>query len=198
MVTSETSTYEVIHAIVDRAVFKATEKQMSPQHQQLIAIIESGRHLLIGAKALAAHMEQRFTKDTDYLVGRRVFQRVRKWLIEQGIEFKDGGEAVLIEPLAIDVLDANNHPVLKEILKKETGIPSIEALAVMKYVAILGMTRSPQKRYQDISDFVGLVSLERFRADAFLAYLVDRYEEQRPQAAEVIEKIKRGERHIVI
>lgn len=191
------STYDRVHALVDRLVAAAAEKELSPQHKQLVALIESERHLLIGAKALATHMEQRFTQDTDYLVSRRSFDRVRKWLREQKVDHRDEGDALLIGPLAIDVIDADAHPVPKEVLKHETGIPSSEALAAMKYAAIVSETRDQRKRYSDISDLVGLVTLSKFDVGRFLAFLVERFEEQRPQAGELVERIRRGERGIV-
>lgn len=193
-----TSTYDRVHAVVDHLVAAAAEKAMTPQHRELIGLIESERHVLIEAKALATHMEQRFTQDTDYLVGHRVFQRVRKWLRDRKIEYQDEGEALLSRQLAIDVVDADHHPILKEVLKHETGIPSREALAATKYAAIVSDTRDQRKRYSDISDIVGLVTLPQFSTETFLSFLVDRFEEQRPKAAELIEKIRRGDRDIRI
>lgn len=182
---------------MDRLVAAAAEKELSPQHRQLVALIESERHLLIGAKALATHMEQRFTQDTDYLVSRRGFERVRKWLTDQQIDHRDEGDALLIRALAIDVVDADWHPVLKEVLKHETGIPSSEALAALKYAAIVNKSRDQRKRHSDISDLVGLVTLPKFDVARFLAFLVERCEQQGPQLGELVERIRRGERGIV-
>ncbi|GMU21039.1 MAG: hypothetical protein AMXMBFR13_11340 [Phycisphaerae bacterium] len=78
------STYDRIHAVVDSLLVATAEKQQMNEHRQLVTMIEARRHLLVGAKALTAYMEQRFTKDTDYVVGRRDFARIRKWFKEQG------------------------------------------------------------------------------------------------------------------
>jgi hypothetical protein len=194
----QTSTYDRVQSVLDQVVSAAAEKEMTLQHRKLIFIIEADRHLLIGAKALAAHMDQRFTKDTEYLVNRSTYQKVRKWLHEENVEHNDLSESLLIESLAIDVLDADDHPVLKKILQSETGIPSAEALAAMKCIAIISDTRNQRKRYLDLSDFVGLVTLQGFRIERLLEYFVDRFEKQRPRVAEVIGKIRRGDRDIVI
>lgn len=161
-------------------------------------MIEARRHLLVGAKALTAYMEQRFTKDTDYVVGRRDFARIRKWFREQGIAHEDRGEVIQSEALAIDVIDGHFHPVLKEILKQESGLPSAEALAATKYVAFVSDTREQRKKYQHIADFAGLVTLDGFDVNKFLAFLVDRHAEQRGQARELIDRIRRNEFPITI
>ena len=187
------STYDRVHAVIDRMVRAAEQKTRMDKHRELVALIEADRHLLIGAKAVAAHIEQRFTKDTDYMVDRKQFQQVRKWLTEQGIEFQDGGPVLRCEALGIDVVNASSHPVLKEILQHETGLPSPEALAAAKYVSIVSGTREPRRAIQDASDFVGLVTLGQFQDARFLGYLVDRFEEQRPHAVELLARIRRGE-----
>ena len=63
--TPDTSAYQRIHAIVNRRMAAAREKEQTDEHLRLVELIESDRHLLVGAKALAAHIEQRFTDDTD-------------------------------------------------------------------------------------------------------------------------------------
>jgi 6-phosphogluconate dehydrogenase len=194
MVSNPTvSTYDRVHAIIDPMVRAAEQKTRMGKHRELVALIEADRHLLIGAKAMAAHIEQRFTKDTDYMVDRKQFQHVRKWLTEQGIKFEDVGPALRCESLGIDVVNASSHSVRKEILRQETGLPSPEALAAAKYVSIVSGTREPRRAIQDASDFVGLVTLEQFQDARFLGYLVDRFEEQRPHAVELLARIRRGE-----
>ena len=63
-------------------------------------------------------------------------------------------------------------------------------------VAVVSGTRGQQKTHFDIGDFIGLVNLDGFEVERFLEYLVDRYEEQRPHAQEVIDQIKRGDSQI--
>ena len=176
----------------------AHEKEKMDEHLKLVEMIESDRHLLVGAKALAAYVEQRFTDDTDYVVGRGSFQKVRGWLKRQNIEHEDSGEAIRSKALGIDVIDASNNPVLQEILKRENGIPSPEALAATKYITIVSGTRGQRKVHQDISDLIGLVTLDAFDVEIFLGYLVERYEEQRQHARDLIDRIKRGESPITI
>ena len=163
------------------------------KHLQLVEMIESDRYLVLGAKAMATYVKQRFTEDTDYLVGHRAFGRIRKWLVDAGIPFDDEGEAIRVEQLGIDVIDAANNPVLKEMLNRETGVPSVEVLAASKYVAIISGTRGQQRVHFDIGDFIGLVCLDGFDSEKFLSCLVDRYAEQRSHASEIIARIRRGE-----
>jgi hypothetical protein len=196
--TSRTSTYDQVNAIVEKVVAAAAERERMPEHVKLVEIIESERHLLVGARALAVHIEQRFTKDTDYVVGNRVFQKVRRWLQREEIPHDDLGGALLCKSLGIDVINAGSNPVLKEILKHETGTGSPEALAATKYVAIVSGTRGQQKLHFDIGDLIGLATLGEFDVEKFLGYLVERYEERRPHARELIDKIKRGEGPIAI
>ena len=173
-------------------------KRNTPQHAELVGLIEADRHLLVGARAMAVYVEQRFTEDTDYLVGHKTFQKIRRWFKQQGVEHEDTGKAIRSTTLGLDIIDASNNPVLVEILKRENGVPSREALAVSKYVAMVSGTRQQWKLHHDIADFIRLVGLESFDVGRFLGYLVERYEEQRAHAEELIGKILRGEGPIVI
>jgi hypothetical protein len=195
--TSDSSAYHRIHAVIDGLISASNEKQKMAEHLELVALIESDRHLLVGAKALAAYLKQRFTEDTDYVVGHSSFQRVRKWMKKRSIPHEDTGEAIRSEKLGIDVIDAANNPVLLEILKRESGLPSPEALAATKYLAIVSGTREPQRVHFDIGDFMGLVGLEGFDVAKLLGFLVDRYEQQRPHVRDLIAKIKAGESRII-
>lgn len=185
--------YERIQSIIEGRLAAVREKEHMSKHLQLVELIESDRYLVLGAKAMATYVKQRFTEDTDYLVGHRAFGRIRKWLADAGIPFDDEGEAIRVEHLGIDVIDAANNPVLKEMLNRETGVPSVEALAASKYVAIVSGTRGQQRMHFDIGDFIGLVCLDGFDVEKFLGCLVDRYVEQRPHASEIIDRIRRGE-----
>ncbi len=194
----ETSSYQRIHAVLDGLVSAARKKEKMDEHLKLVGLIEADRHLLVGAKALAVYIEQRFTKDTDYVVGHRTYQKVRKWLKKEDVVHDDSGETIRAEVLGLDIIDASHNPVLTEILKRESGIPSPEALAATKYIAIVSGTRERRKVYQDIADLVGLVTLDGFDVGKLLGYLVDRYEEQRTRVQALIDKIQRGESPIVI
>jgi len=194
----DSSAYRSVNALVDEVVSRARARERMDEHLKLVEIIESGRHLLVGAKALATYMKQRFTEDTDYIVAHRTFLNVRRWLKQAGVAYEDHGGLVRSESLGIDVIDAGPNPVFKEILRRETGVPSQEALAATKYVAMVSGTREMRKFYQDVSDFVGLVNLEGFDVDRFLGFLVERYEEQRSHARELIDRIRRGESPLTI
>jgi hypothetical protein len=182
-----------MQAIIDRLILAVREREQLEEHQKLITLIESDRHLLIDTKALSRYLKPRFTEDTDYLVGHNMFLKVRKWFQENKIQHQDLGEAIQSKAVGIDVIDSGTNPVLKEILKHETGVPSPEALAATKYISIVSETRDRQKMHFDIGDFMGLVCLDGFDMKRFLGFLVDRYEEQRGHAEEIIDKIKKGE-----
>ena len=168
------------------------------KHREFVALLESDRHLLVGAKALATYVEQRFTKDTDYVVEHKVFLRARKWLKEQNVEHNDHGQVIQSEEIGIDIIDAGSNPVLKEILRQENGIPTPEALAATKYITIVSGARSQEKLHFDLGDFIKLAKLAGFDVEKFVAYLVDRYEEQQPHARALIDRIQRGDTPITI
>lgn len=194
----EASSYDRIHQIIDGLIAAADAKENMDEHRKLVEMIEADRHLLVGAKAMAAYVKQRFTHDTDYVVGKRMFRRIHRWLDQQRIPYQHSGETLRAETIGIDVIDASNHPVLEEILKRESGVPSPEALAATKDIAIVSGTRGQRQIHFDIGDLVGLVTLEGFDERKFLQYLVDRYEERRAHARELIEKIRRGDSPITI
>ena len=60
--TSNTSTFDRVHGIIEKLESAALEKLEMEKHREFVALIESDRHLLVGAKALATYVEQRFTK----------------------------------------------------------------------------------------------------------------------------------------
>jgi hypothetical protein len=196
--SSRVSTYDRINAMVKQLQAAVSEREQMDEHSKVVGLIESGKHVLAGAKALATYLEPRFTADMDYVVEGRTFEKVRKWLVQEHVPHEDLGGAIRAQTIGLDIINGDGHPVLKEILKRERGIPSPEALAATKYVSIVSGTRGQQKLYLDISDFVGLVTLSGFGVEKFVGYLVDRFEEQRPHARELIEKIKSGEGPITI
>lgn len=192
------SSYERVQAVCAARMASVNGKRNMPHHVRLVEMIEADRHLLVGARAMAMYVEQRFTEDTDYLVGHKTFQKVRRWFKQQGVEHDDTGEAIRSTALGLDVIDASNNPVLAEMLKHENGVPSPEALAATKYVAVLRVTRQQWKLHHDIADLIRLVGLKAFDAAKFLGYLVERYAEQRPHAEELINQIHRGDKPVVI
>lgn len=164
----------------------------TPLRAELISLIESRRHLLIGAQALIRYTEPRFTADTDYAVGMQMFRRVRKWFKDRQaeIEYKDEGEAIRSPALAVDVLNAAHNPVLLGVLKAETGLPSPEGLAAYKYVAMVSPARGRTERMQDVVDFSKLVLRAGFDADKLLAYMVGPYAEQRDTIERLIRDLE--------
>ncbi|MCB9849796.1 MAG: hypothetical protein H6817_03745 [Phycisphaerales bacterium] len=162
-----------------------------PERNELVELIESGKHVLIGAKALAHYTKPRFTEDTDYLVSGQTFVRIRKWAKDHQAEHDNLGAALRFPGFALDVLDARSNEVLKEILNHERAIPSPEALAAAKYVSMINIERA-QRRLQDVSDFAQLVMLEVFDAEKLRTFLVAPYADQWPQVQKLIEDIKAG------
>lgn len=166
----------IIAARIDQLETAMAEKD-TPLRRELIALIESDRHLLIGAQALIQYTEPRFTADTDYAVGLRSFQRIRKWFKahEEQVTYQDEGEAIRSESLAVDVLNAAMNPVLLEVLKAENALASPEALAACKYVAIASPARGRERRLRDAADFAALVLREGFEDGKLLGYMVGPY-----------------------
>ncbi len=194
----EQAGYEQVDAFIERLVMAAAEKENLPERQELEAIIRHGGGLLIGAKALARYVKPRFSEDTDYLVDGRTFQKVRAWFRDHKdrVAYEDGGEAINCETLGIDIVDARNHPVLLEIARRESVIPSPEALAAMKYCAAINPARS--RRDQDAVDFRSLVKLPGFDDAKCLGYFVDRFESLRGEVAAAIDRIRKGDPGVAI
>jgi hypothetical protein len=194
----EPVSYEQIDAFIERLVMVAEEKENLPERQELEAIIRQGGGLLIGAKALARYLKPRFTEDTDYLVDGRTFQKVRSWFREHKdrIQCEDEGEAITCDMLGIDIVDARNHPVLIEIVRRESIVPSAEALAAMKYCSAINPART--RRDQDAVDFRSLVKVPGFDDAKCLGYFVDRFESLRGEVAAAIEKIRKGDPGVAI
>jgi hypothetical protein len=166
-------------------------KETMPGRQELIEIIEGGRHVLIGAKALAYHTQPRFTEDSDYLVGAQVFTRIRKWIREENVEHQDLGMVIRFLSLGVDVIDARSNEVLKEILNRRQSPASAEALAAAKYVSFINPVRGP-RRIQDVADYAQLVTLPNFNLDEFRTFFVGVYQNQWPEAEKLVADIKAG------
>jgi hypothetical protein len=166
----------------------------SPLRLELVELIESGRHLLIGGQALMQYTPPRFTDDVDYLVGPRLFARVRKRLKAHAdaVSHIDEGEEVRSESLAVDVVNARHNPVLSAVLKAESGVPSPEGLAACKYVAMTNPTRGRSARLQDAADFSKLVLRDGFDRSKLLSYMVDRYERDHGPIVKLIDDLAAG------
>lgn len=166
----------------------------SPLRRELVELIESARHLLIGAQALMQYTPPRFTDDVDYLVGPKSFARIRKWLRAHEPEgaHVDEGEAIRAEGLAVDIVNARHNPVLSAVLKAESGVPSPEALAACKYVAMTNLTRGRSARLQDAADFSKLVLRDAFNRKKLIGYMVDRYEQEHAAIEKLIDDLAAG------
>ncbi len=187
------STYDQISALIE-GLRPAMSEEDVRKRTELIALIESDRHLLIGAKALIRYTQPRFTDDTDYAVGMRLFRCVRKWFKDHAdsVAYDDEGEAIRSRSLAVDVLNAAHHPVLLEVLKAETGLPSLEGLAAFKYVAMVSPARGRSERIQDAADFSRLVLRADFDAEKLMAFMVGPFEAQRDDVRRLIDDLKAG------
>jgi hypothetical protein len=189
--TNGTSLDDIVTTMVERLYAEREDKEGMPARKQLVALIESGPHLLISAKALARYTKPRFTEDTDYLVGGQSFAHIRRWARSEGAAHEDLGAALRFPEFAVDVLDGRSNEVLTEILDHQRGIPSPEALAAAKYVSMINIERA-QRRLQDVSDFAQLVVLKDFDPTKLRGFLVGPYADQWCEVVKLIEDIKAG------
>lgn len=187
------SAYERISTLIEGLRPEMSEED-TRNRVALIALIESERHLLIGAKALIQYTQPRFTDDTDYAVGMQAFRRVRKWFKDRAgeVTYVDEGEAIRSQSLAVDVLNAAHHPVLLEVLKAETGLPSPEGLAAFKYAAMVSPARGRSDRIQDAADFSKLVLRGDFDVDKLLRFMVGAFEPLREEVRQLIDDLENG------
>ena len=189
--SSGVSSDRAVSAMVERFRSALAEKERMPQREELVQLIESGKHVLIGAKALAYYTRPRFTQDTDYVVSGQTFARIRKWMSQNNVDHEDLGLVLRFHSLALDVIDGRSNDVLKEILKREGTVPGLEALATAKYVSMINPQRA-ERRLQDASDFAALVVLKDFDLHKLRTYLVGPYAEQWPEVQKLIDDIKAG------
>ena len=191
-------TYQDVDAFLNGMVMAAAEKEKQPERQELEALIRASGGLLIGARALAHYVKPRFTKGTDYLVDGKTFQKVRKWFEEhrETIPYEDLREALCCDALAVDVIDARHHPVLLEVVRRESVLPSAEALAAVKYCAIINPLRN--RRDQDAVDFRSLVLIEGFDAAKCLSFFTGQADHLRQEVQAAIERIRRGDSPVTI
>lgn len=186
-------TYDDVDAFLNGLIMAAAQKENQPQRKELEDLIRASGGLLIGAKALAHYLKPRFTEDTDYLVDGKTFQKVRKWFESRQdvIAYNDLKEAICCDALAIDIIDARHHPVLLEVIRRESVVPSPEALAVVKYCAIINPLRA--RRDQDAVDFRSLVMLDGFDTVKCIGFFADQAESLREEVKAAIDRIRHGD-----
>jgi hypothetical protein len=185
------STDAAVNEFTARLEAAVARKERMLQRQDLINLIESGRHVLIGAKALAHHTQPQFTQESDYLVGGEVFVRIQKWMRNGKVEHEDLGTAIRCPSFGVDVLDARSNEVLSEILKRGKTPVSAEALAAAKYISFINPARG-QRRLQDVADFAQLVTLPTFDSNELRTFFVGGYANQWPEIEKLIADIKAG------
>lgn len=186
-----TSTYDAVENLLRDLKAAVHQKEDMPERKDLIALIESGAHLIIGAKALAHYTPPRFTEDTDYVVCAQTFTRIRKWARDKAVETQDLGMVLRFPSLAVDVIDVRSNGVFKDLLERENKIPSPEGLAAAKYISMVNPHRG-DRRFADVGDFAQLVKLPRFDLDKLRSFLVNTYPEQWPDVVKLIDDIKQG------
>ncbi|HUU84497.1 MAG TPA: hypothetical protein VM243_13435 [Phycisphaerae bacterium] len=170
------------------------ERPLDEQSQRLrdalIALIESGRHIVLGAQATMFYTRPRYTADTDYAVGGEDFVKIRKWFEGSGVAYEFNGEAIECPGLRVDVIDGSRNAVIEQVLDRESGIPSLEAVAALKYVAAISPTRAYERKQQDAADLAALVLRPGFDERAFLALFVGPYQAEAERAAGVVADIR--------
>ena len=158
--------------------------------EELIALIESGRHIVLGARATMFYTRPRYTADIDYAVGGQEFVRVCEWFRQSGVAHESTGEAIECPALRVDVIDASKNAVIQAVLAQESGVPSLEAVAALKYVAAISPTRAYERRQQDAADLAALVLCAGFSDEAFLRLFVGPYHAEVDRAKTVLADIK--------
>lgn len=158
--------------------------------EDLIALVESGRHIVLGAQATMFYTKPRYTADIDYAVGGQDFAKVRRWFEESGVAYEFNGEAIECPALRVDVIDGSRNAVIEAVLARESGIPCLEAVAALKYVAAISPTRAYERRQQDAADLAALVLRPGFDDQAFLQLMVGPYTAEVERATGVLADIK--------
>lgn len=157
---------------------------------ELIALIEPGRHIVVGARATMFYTRPRYTADTDYAVGRSEFARIHQGFDGPGVAYESDGEAIKCPALRVDVIDASRYAAMEAVLSRERGLPSLEAVAALKYVAAISPTRAYERKQQDAADLASLVLRPGFEDEAFVQYLVGPYQAEVERARTVLADIK--------
>jgi hypothetical protein len=185
------SSYARITEFMD-SLERPLDDQLQRLQNELIRLIESRRHIILGAKATMFYTKPRYTADVDYAVGSHDFAAVRAWFSQTGVEHEFNGEAIQCERLRVDVIDASKNPVIAGVLSRETGIPSVEAVAALKYASAISPTRAYERRRQDAADFAALVRRAGFGADKFLGFFTGAFEAERENARTVLADVQAG------
>ena len=160
------------------------------RQRELIALIAAGQHIVLGARATMFYTRPRYTADVDYAVGKGQFAKIRTWFKRSDLSYEFNGEGIECPAIRVDVIDGSRNAVIEEVLGQARGIPSLEAVAALKYVAAIRSTRPYDRRQQDAADLAALVLTSGFDAAAFLALLVGPYEAERERAGRVLADIK--------
>ncbi|MBI2059859.1 MAG: hypothetical protein HYT87_08825 [Nitrospirae bacterium] len=165
--------------------------------RRLLSLVTKGKRLMVGATAMQQYVEIRPTADLDYLVDDRIFANVEAFLGTEKIPYAADKQksAFVVRILNVDVIRASSHPVLEAVLKVEgsakyTTMPSPEALAALKYVALVSPTRPTRKKRQDRLDFGLLAQHPDFSLATFRRWLDGRLS---PAKVEAAVRIVRGE-----
>ena len=185
----KSSSYDRI-AELTAALEQPLDDQSQHLQDRLIQLIESGPHIVVGARATMFHTRPRYTADVDYAVGRAEFARIREWLDEAGLHYEFNGEAVECKALRVDIIDGSRNAVINAVLEAKSGIPSLEAVAALKYVAATSPTRPYERKQQDAADLTALVLKPGFDDDAFAALFVGPYQAEVDRARAVLADIK--------
>ena len=144
--------------------------------EELIALIESGLHIILGARATMFYTKPRYTADIDYAVGKRDFAEVRRWFEDSGVAHEFNGEAIECPALGVDVIDGSQNAVIEAVLARD--------------VAAISPTRAYERKQQDAADLVALVLRPGFDDGAFLQLMVGPYAAELQQARTVLADIK--------
>lgn len=166
------------------------EDRLQKLQDELVAMIESDRHIIVGARATMFYTRPRYTADIDYAVGRKQYGKIIRWLGQAGVSFTSEGEAILCSELRVDVIDASRNEVIQEVLEQQRGVPSLEAVAALKYVAAISPTRSYERKQQDAADLTALVLCPEFDEGAFVRFLVGPYADEVEKAKGILADIK--------
>ncbi|MCP4246691.1 MAG: hypothetical protein GY778_06550 [bacterium] len=166
------------------------DEESQRRQQELIALIEAGPHIVLGARATMFYTRPRYTADVDYAVDQAQFAKIRTWFEQSGLSFGFNGEAIECPAIRVNVIDGSRNAVIEAVLRQAKGIPPLEAVAALKYVAAISPTRAYDRKQQDAADLAALVLKSGFDDAAFLALLVGPYEAERERAGQVLADIK--------
>ena len=122
---------------------------------------------------------------------------MRRWFRDHKVIHEFNGEAIECPTLRVDIVDGSRNPVMEAILKRHKGMPPLEAVAELKYVAAVSPTREYLRKQQDATDLAGLVLHLDFDEKAFLGMLVGPYADEVQRATRFVDDV-RGHRNTVL